>query len=495
MATLLIADRDPNERNGISWLVTSYAIPYEHVAQAESAAALFACMEAQRPEVLCVELDMVSKEEWERLRVLVSQYGTRVVVMTAEATFARAMQGIDLHAWDLWVKPLSPDQIRHTLTRLCRTGNRRADSTPASVGGAERSITYRDLFLPGVPTGNHVRLMLFQLEQVANHPQLLAFLEAYPFRQPPVLLPLSDLLLCIFADEEEEGWKRLEQLAKRLLADWEAAYGEPLFILLYEADDPALTLHEKYLTARQAAEIRFFKGYRQISLIRNRINWQMIDPFLSPAEQRFWVEKLNNGDREAIKQWMYQQFLKLAEPFPEPGRLRTRLTSILAQVRRYMKSFGLDKEGTEERYHQVFATILYTPILYRIVQELLLFVYEVMGTVSAQLGSYADVIEQAIRYMEENYRRAELRLEDVARHVDRSPAYLSSLFTKRLGISFRQQLMAIRLKEAQRLLLESTLSIQEIADQTGFVNVNYFSKIFKERLGTTPRAFRNRKKG
>jgi YesN/AraC family two-component response regulator len=43
-------------------------------------------------------------------------------------------------------------------------------------------------------------------------------------------------------------------------------------------------------------------------------------------------------------------------------------------------------------------------------------------------------------------------------------------------------------------LIDTKLSIQDVADKTGFINANYFSKIFKEKTGTTPRSFRNRKK-
>lgn len=221
----------------------------------------------------------------------------------------------------------------------------------------------------------------------------------------------------------------------------------------------------------------------------------MIDPFLTPSEQREWIDMLNEGDRDKIKQWMYKEFLNKEDPYPEPGLLRTRLTSLLAQVRRFMKSFYLDEGMLERRYHQVFESILYNPILYRIVQELLLFLYEVLDRANNnQENARTDVIEQAIRYFEENFTNPELRLEDVANQVNRSAAYFSSLLTKKQGSSFRQLLTKTRINEAQRLLIDTKLSIQDVADKTGFINANYFSKIFKEKTGTTPRSFRNRKK-
>jgi YesN/AraC family two-component response regulator len=495
MTTLLIADRDANERTGISWLVSTCAIPFDEVVTAGTASELFRVLEGTRPDVVCVELDMVSKEQWERLKMLTSQYRPTVIVTTAEATFERAVQGIELHAIDLWVKPQTPEHIRRVLTRCCqdRTVARKASEVQTDHYGS--AVSYRSLFLPLETPGRGLQLMLLQLEETARHGDLLTFLETYPFRDKPALLPLSDVIVCLFDLKNEAPLASLLEVGKRLLMDWEAQHSESLSLVLYDAEDQMLSLHQKYRYAVEALDIRFFKGYRQISVVENKVNWAVIDPFLTPAEQRAWIGMLHDGDREQVKQWMYRQFLHKEEPYPEPGLLRIRLTSILAQVRRFMKSHCLDEGALEDWYHRVFDTILYTPVLYRIVQELLLFIYELLDSATTNReGARLDIIEQAIRYLEENYARADLRLEEAARHVDRSPAYFSSLLSKRQGVSFRQMLTTIRLREAERLLLETRLSIQEVAERTGFVNANYFSKIFKEKRGTTPRSFRNQKK-
>lgn len=497
MPSILIADRDANERIGIGWLITSCAIPYDHVYTAATMAEVIQCLESHKPDVLCLELDMMERGQWEALKLLVDQYRPLVLVMTAEATFERAMQGIELNARDLWLKPQTPEKIRRVLTRFCMEKKESQSSLPVQgvEGGRLAEVSYRDLFLPLKKPGKSYPLMLAQLENPQRHPELLRFLSTYPFREQPILLPLNDAIAGIFSWEDGDALSQLEQVGKRLLRDWEASFDDSLSVVLYQSDDQEQLVNETYLEASQALHIRFFRGYRQVSVVRNRISWTMIDPFLTPAEQRAWIEMLQDGDKEKLKQWMYRQFFYKDEPYPEPGLLRIRLTSILAQVRRYMKANGLDHGNVEEAYHRVFETILYAPILYRIVQELLLFIYSLIDSVFTQKEeSRADLIELAIRYIEGRYTDPALRLEDVARHVDRSPAYFSTLLSQKHGVSFRQLLNNLRMKEAQRLLLETSLSVQEIAMRTGFVNANYFSKIFKEKTGTTPRLLRNQKK-
>ncbi|MDQ0217658.1 helix-turn-helix domain-containing protein [Peribacillus cavernae] len=493
MIKLLIADRDQNERTGIRWLVSSYAIPFDKVLFAGTVSDVFRLIEAEMPDVMCIELDMIPKDVWDSFRELAKRYKPRVIAMTAEATFERALQGIELQACDLWVKHQSPDHIKRVLTDCYRILTRTPmiqEPAKAEAG----TVSYRSLFLPQETAGINYRLMLMQLENPKNQLMLLAFLQEYPFHNQPVFLPLSNMIVCIFEFDSRHPLEHLKYLGNRILSEWEEKFSEPLSVVLYDTADPSLSLNEKYLYARQALEIRFFQGFRQLSVIEDRVDWLMIDPFLTPSEQREWIDMLNNMDRERLKQWMYREFLNKEMPYPEPGLLRTRLTSILAQVRRYMKSLYLDTGLLEERYHQMFETILYNPILYRIVQEFLLFLYEVFDQAkNHKENARTDIIEQVILYLEESFHDPELRLEDVANHVDRSPAYLSSLITKRQGSSFRQILTGIRVKEAQRLLLATKLSVQEIAEKTGFMNANYFSKIFKEKTGETPRLFRNRK--
>jgi two-component system response regulator YesN len=494
MTKLLIADRDRNERTGINWLVTSYAIPFEKVLLSGSITEVIQLIESEVPEVVCIELDMIEMEHWAYFKEIVSRYKIMVVAMTTEATYERAYQGIQLRANDLWVKPLSPDSIKRVLSNCCLASKGRAGADIV-VKDKGPKLSYHSIFHSNENTIGDYQLMLMQLENGKKQNSLLSFIHNYPFTNSPVILPLSDMIVCIFSFSQEQSRTMLTNIGNQLLREWEESFSESLSLVIYDSGEVGLTLHEKYLHARQALEIRFFKGHRKLFYLNQKVDWLIKEPFLTPTDQRLWVDMLHGDKRDQIKDWMYNEFLNQQEPYPEPGLLRIRLTSILAQVSRYMKSHGLVGETITEKYHNVFDIILYNPILYRIVQEFLLFIYDVLDLSLKQIqSSRKDIIEQALQFLEANYSNQELKLEDVAAHVDRSPAYLSSLFTKRQGSSFRELLTAFRMKEAKRLLLETKLSIQDVAGKTGFYNANYFSRIFKEATGVTPRLYRNQKK-
>ncbi|WP_438823685.1 helix-turn-helix transcriptional regulator [Bacillus sp. JJ1764] len=104
-----------------------------------------------------------------------------------------------------------------------------------------------------------------------------------------------------------------------------------------------------------------------------------------------------------------------------------------------------------------------------------------------------DPIERAILFLEENYSNIHIKLEDVAAFVDRNPSYFSHLFTSRTGTSFTDVLTRIRLKQAKRLLIETNKAVKEISALVGYQNSNYFSRIFKDKVGVSPRIYRMQK--
>jgi len=61
------------------------------------------------------------------------------------------------------------------------------------------------------------------------------------------------------------------------------------------------------------------------------------------------------------------------------------------------------------------------------------------------------------------------------------------LYKRVLGVSPAEDLIEARLARAQELLTNSGMSVGEVAAQTGFKTPSYFSRIFRRRVGTTPR--------
>ena len=98
-------------------------------------------------------------------------------------------------------------------------------------------------------------------------------------------------------------------------------------------------------------------------------------------------------------------------------------------------------------------------------------------------------MRMAKAYIQENFAR-QISLEDVGNAIHMSPAYLSTMFKKEIGINFSDYLINCRIDAAKTLLKESQKSMAEIAEAVGYNDARYFSKIFNKVVGLKPTAYR-----
>lgn len=102
---------------------------------------------------------------------------------------------------------------------------------------------------------------------------------------------------------------------------------------------------------------------------------------------------------------------------------------------------------------------------------------------------YSNKIVQATKeYLEAHY-ADEISLEDVAEQVNISPQYFSKLIKKNTGFNFIDWLSMLRVKKAKELLTNSNYTVKEVCFMVGYKDPNYFSRIFKKRIGITPSEF------
>ncbi len=102
------------------------------------------------------------------------------------------------------------------------------------------------------------------------------------------------------------------------------------------------------------------------------------------------------------------------------------------------------------------------------------------------------LIENAIRYVEENIARSDLSVEELSQELGMSRVHLYKKLSQITGKSPIEFIRVIRLKRAAQLLRESQLNVSEIAYRVGFNNPKYFSKYFKDEFGMLPSTYQER---
>lgn len=104
-----------------------------------------------------------------------------------------------------------------------------------------------------------------------------------------------------------------------------------------------------------------------------------------------------------------------------------------------------------------------------------------------------EIYSNAKKYIDENFVNIK-NIDDICKVLFISRYYLTHLFKEYSGISPIKYIITKRIELAKSLLTETDLPIDEIADKTGYSEVNSFIKTFKNVENITPAAFRTSKK-
>ncbi|MEU7841786.1 helix-turn-helix domain-containing protein [Micromonospora sp. NPDC049114] len=84
------------------------------------------------------------------------------------------------------------------------------------------------------------------------------------------------------------------------------------------------------------------------------------------------------------------------------------------------------------------------------------------------------------------------RVDDLAAQLAMSPRHFQRLFARETGLTVGRYRTELRLETAKRLLVQSDLALDVVAVRAGFGSAESLRRVFGERLGTTPGAFRAR---
>ncbi|MFB5762557.1 helix-turn-helix transcriptional regulator [Paenibacillus medicaginis] len=124
-------------------------------------------------------------------------------------------------------------------------------------------------------------------------------------------------------------------------------------------------------------------------------------------------------------------------------------------------------------------------IVYQFVMEL----YRFSTLHKKKKETWPPKIRQAVLSIEGRYNTLQ-SLEEIANEAGLSKYYFTRAFKSATGSTPMEYLTKIRMAKAVRLLRETELTLEEIAQQIGYANASYFIKVFRRWIGFSPGEFR-----
>lgn len=190
-----------------------------------------------------------------------------------------------------------------------------------------------------------------------------------------------------------------------------------------------------------------------------------------------YFEKIGVGSYSSL---MFRQYL-MVDMFFCVSKFLEGLDSGAQEL---MDKFG-DVEEIKMRIHSTEQMVQYMKELFTAAMKL---------RDSLSQDKYSRLLEEAQKYVKQNYSSNEISLNMVASHVGISPSYFSTIFRQEIGSTFTEYLTEIRMEKARELLRCTSKKTAEIAYDVGYKDAHYFSYIFKKTQGLTPKDYRGERK-
>lgn len=100
-------------------------------------------------------------------------------------------------------------------------------------------------------------------------------------------------------------------------------------------------------------------------------------------------------------------------------------------------------------------------------------------------------VDEAKKYIQENYMNCSLSANDISDHIGISPSYFSSLFNELLQESVVSYLNRVRVEHAKIMLTMTGIPVKEVGFRCGFNSANVFGRVFKKYTDLSPKQYRD----
>lgn len=491
---LLLADDEPLEREALEKLLRPCLSPDDEMVVAASGTEAMKYADVAPVDIAFLDIRMPGKSGLEVAAVLRERYpAVRLVFISAYDYFAYAREAITLRAEDYLIKPVEDEAIIRVAERLIRSA--RTSATPAQrLVEAERFLEFEllDDLAQGEPDVDLLRNALTLLEVEAVQGFVLVIqpdLDSYSFtletdsqRRTVILRLLRGIKSALQKPDERimvRAWPRegflicfspmRQSLESRNDAELHAhiaaaAAGVPVTISTYQLG-----------TFTNLSEIpHVLRGLRRAVVVRDELGGgESYRQQVINTRQQLLSALLNTDKNAAVTR--AQELLVLLEHPREEALPVLHFLFQSLEARRGTSPVPRDL-AVPETTQEVAPW----------------FLEQIARLASSEEGETTALKREMHQWFERNYSQS-VGLDDLATYLRFSPSHCSRVVTQQLGSSFSQYLRTVRLRHARRLLEETDLSIAHIGEQTGFRDGNYFSRVFTQHEGVSPRQFRSQR--
>ncbi|WP_018214136.1 PocR ligand-binding domain-containing protein [Desulfitobacterium hafniense] len=239
--------------------------------------------------------------------------------------------------------------------------------------------------------------------------------------------------------------------------------------------------------ARLAAEIN---ARKKAEIAMHTIESRNISVYSLDMEYELRA-KVRNGEMKDAQQILNQILIDVIEK--SLGNLDTakpRIIELAVMISRAALEGGADHKDILEFNSGFYEKILETNSVAELCHRSQIMLDAYLRCVQdPKEQSNLKAVQKAADYIAQNSDR-KITIDEVAHYVYLSPCYLSRIFKQNLGCTLMEYLTQIRVEKAKVMLRDPKYNISQVAEESGFEDPGYFTRVFKKVEGITPSRYK-----
>jgi len=522
MDTLFIADDEISIREGLRYIVDWEELGFSICGEASNGEDALAQILDVRPSLVMLDVKMPKLHGTEVIRLArEAGYQGRCIILSGYSDFKYAQEAIKSGVSSYLTKPIDEEELIRTVSQIKEELSREKQRSChfAAFQHKAKNVILHELMTNTLSTPlTEEYIANFRLcadayqivlcedfhTQAAAAPYTFAELLKVTNRDNNIFDHLEIDHKDIVLLKGTHGLNRLSDFLERF-EDHPPQEGSPLGSMFLAYGRPVASLDDLHLSYQDASTLlsrRFFCAPEQHS-----IGYDMLPGFptltkesssqggLLLDESLFldFAGRLTGYIQSYNRKMMVETLSELENTLLQvPSRIsdiKLFLTDLYLKIRENVsRSFS-----TLELPFAANATVIEFISSRNYLYEIIQFLSEQFEKVMTATGnpSRDTILDDVLYYIDHNFRN-NIKLETIAPLFGYNSAYLGKIFTKSAGESFNSYIDHKRIEYSKQLLMENKLKVYEIAEQSGYKNVDYFHKKFRKYVGESPAEFRKR---
>jgi two-component system response regulator YesN len=247
-------------------------------------------------------------------------------------------------------------------------------------------------------------------------------------------------------------------------------------------------IYLSYQEAICAMEKKFIYGNNHVISFETMDKQQNDFNFLIFYDKDKLLIELRTGNYEEIKKGIKQIFNKLLQDMVSKDHVMLVAMDLVSVIIEFTAENNFTVKDIIDQKIDLFEVLRRKETI-RELESTIVDLYEksINYVFQNRRSATSKVVEKAKNYIEENYNRNDLTLDEIASNIFINSSYLSKVFKKELGYSVIEYLTMFRLKKAKEIIdSNANIQLHDIAERIGYSDPYYFSKCFKKSFGLPP---------